>query len=558
MKLLYRSMFALCLMMFVLPIQAFAVDYSIEEMKIDAQLQEDGNVEVTEEQTYTFDGKFNGIIRTLIPKEDTDIKDVRATENNKELTVEQDENEYKILRKGKDETVTIELSYQIENGVAVYSDVADFSWAFFDSGNDSDYEKFSVTIHPPTKTTNVITYGDDLAFDSEEIKESGTVEFDLGHVASGKNGDIRVAYDAALFKTAQITADKLMRKSIESDKQAVIDSHNKFENTRESLSNFAPYVLGVLTIIFISIIFFARQRYKAVRNEVSRKYPTPYFVPEETMSLPATIVYMNFNLANPEILSAALMDLVRIGYVEEVDKNTFKVVNRKTVYQHELLLINWLFDKVGNEGIFKIEDLEAYTSIEANQQTYQEDYQAWQKAVRDEILKTDLFSTNMKERLIMAMVGVLIIPLIIYLGIYDLYMYMTFAIVLAILFLAFATFYKTRTILGAKIKRDWQAFQEKYPLMAEEEWEELETDDQKRAFIYGIGITDKKIDEKNKVLIESFPTDSYLSSPANMLIIAAIVSSNFNHAESTSAASGSTSAGGGTGVGGGGGGSGAF
>ncbi|WP_143695715.1 DUF2207 domain-containing protein [Virgibacillus proomii] len=45
----------------IIPILVFAVDYSIEQSKIVAYLQEDGEVLVTEQDTYQLDGKFNGI-----------------------------------------------------------------------------------------------------------------------------------------------------------------------------------------------------------------------------------------------------------------------------------------------------------------------------------------------------------------------------------------------------------------------------------------------------------------------------------------------------------------
>lgn len=107
-------------------------------MRIDAYLQDDGNVDVIERQTYSFDGKFNGITRAPIAKKGTKITDVQAREDRKALKVEQDNGEYKIYRSGKDEQVTIELTYTIENGVEIYTDATQFQWPFFDSNNQSD------------------------------------------------------------------------------------------------------------------------------------------------------------------------------------------------------------------------------------------------------------------------------------------------------------------------------------------------------------------------------------------------------------------------------------
>lgn len=143
------------------PIQAFAVDFTINETNIDAYLQEDGNVQVTESHTYDFDGKFKGITRSLIPKKGTSISDFQAVENGTSLKVEIEDETYKIFRSGKNETITIELSYLINDGVEIYEDMAQFYWPFFDSNNESDYENLTVSVHPPQATNDAIAYGFD-------------------------------------------------------------------------------------------------------------------------------------------------------------------------------------------------------------------------------------------------------------------------------------------------------------------------------------------------------------------------------------------------------------
>src|SRR5690625_98665 len=109
---LFLSIFVLLLF----PLQVFAVEFSIERTEIDAYLQENGNVQVIETHTYEFDGEFNGITRMLIAKSGTSIRDFMANERGNSLHVELDGQTYKIYRGGEDETVTIELSYMIENG----------------------------------------------------------------------------------------------------------------------------------------------------------------------------------------------------------------------------------------------------------------------------------------------------------------------------------------------------------------------------------------------------------------------------------------------------------
>ncbi|MFP3361537.1 DUF2207 domain-containing protein, partial [Planococcus sp. SIMBA_143] len=79
-----------------------AVEYSIEKTRIDAYLQENGEVHVTETHTYAFEGEFNGITRSLIPKKETAIVDVSAKEGDQALDVEQQVNEYRVYRSGSE------------------------------------------------------------------------------------------------------------------------------------------------------------------------------------------------------------------------------------------------------------------------------------------------------------------------------------------------------------------------------------------------------------------------------------------------------------------------
>src|SRR5690625_7148430 len=100
---------------FGFPSFAFAVEYAIEEMLIEVQLEESGEAKVIENQTYTFDSDFNGITRTLYVKEGSSIQDFRAEENGSTLEVEREDATFKIHRKGNvSETVTIENHYRIE------------------------------------------------------------------------------------------------------------------------------------------------------------------------------------------------------------------------------------------------------------------------------------------------------------------------------------------------------------------------------------------------------------------------------------------------------------
>ncbi|WLR61497.1 DUF2207 domain-containing protein [Guptibacillus hwajinpoensis] len=119
------------LFILLIPVNVWAVEFSIDATNINAQLRKDGQVDVKESHTYEFEGDFNGITRRLISKEKTTIKNFQATENGKELKVEKDGDVYKVYRGGSDETVTVDITYTITNGVERFEDVAQFYYPFF-------------------------------------------------------------------------------------------------------------------------------------------------------------------------------------------------------------------------------------------------------------------------------------------------------------------------------------------------------------------------------------------------------------------------------------------
>ncbi|WP_144463402.1 DUF2207 domain-containing protein [Siminovitchia fortis] len=145
---LKKFIFPTLIFLFLAPSFAYAVDFSISDVKIDAYLQENGDIDVNERHTYIFDGKFNGITREIFPKKGAEISGFMANEGETSLKVEKEGELYKVHRSGKDETIQVDL-YTIKNGMEKYADITEFYWPFFDDRNEADYGKMTIAIHPP-------------------------------------------------------------------------------------------------------------------------------------------------------------------------------------------------------------------------------------------------------------------------------------------------------------------------------------------------------------------------------------------------------------------------
>lgn len=557
-------------MFFFLPKAGLAVDYSITSVSIDAFLLENGNVNVEEIHTYSFDGDFNGITREIIPKEGTKIKEFKATENGKSLKIEKDEALYKIHRKGANETITIAITYTITNGVNVYADVAEFYWPFFDDRNESTYEKMMITIHPPAATDDVIAFGYDQAFEREVIQQEGPVLFQLGEVPDGENGDIRVAYPASLFPSANVTADKAMKGEILKAQTELYEEAAARAKMQESLHSASLYVVIASLLFLVLFVLISGLRARGKKIDVERKMQQAFFIPKETLSLPAMIYFTKGHIPT-EAISAALLDLVRKGFVTKTEES-FQLVKVKPANQHEEILMNFLFYEVGSHGEFQFEDLQKYTKNKLNHGKYQTKMQEWQKAVQMEVKTQPLYEKRGKLRWTFAILGILQLAYsFLTLG-YELFGWFFAFILLSGVYIVLAITYRPKTWNGLMIKHEWQRMKEHLPKISMKTWENLSGDEQMRSYIYGVGINDKKIIETNQKFIQAFKrpntslnsnydVDPYGANIHSLLLIGPLASSNFHSAhkttsESTTSSSSSMSSGGG--VGGGGGGSGAF
>lgn len=551
--------------MFIFTGKAFAIDFTIEKSTIDAKLLDNGDVEVVETHLYDFDDDFEGLTRTLYSKEGTDIVDFQATENDQPLEVEREDAMYKIYRSGSYESVQVELTYRIEQGVQVYEDMADFLWPFIDSSGETPYEQMTITIDPPEETQDVIAFGADQSFEKENIQPDGSVVFELGRVPDGTNGDIRVAYPAELFPAANASPESI-RDDILASEQEGKDEAIAFQNRQDSLSTFAtifvPIVTLILLILMTSSYLKANRLYKSFDQETERFIT----IPKQRLSMLATISFTRSHMLPPEAMAAGLLDLVRQGYVKEHETNHFTLIHQEGANKHEQLLIGWLFEQVGDGKSFSLQQLEEFAKDKQNHEKYQNYDQKWKEAIRQEVKDAKLHQNKTAYRLLIGLSSLLLIPLLIVFPMHELWMWFTFTIILFLGYVGYASFYHPRTEEGARIGYEWDQYKREVAKKPVEEMLSWPQDDLMRAVIFGIGTKDKKLLDQNHALSDVFKNQEYASSYAysfdvsSFILLSVIASSSVQSAHSSAAPSSSSSVGGspGGGAGGGGGGSGAF
>jgi len=545
---------AFVLVLLLLPTQAFAVDFEITEVRIDAQLNEDGTAEVTEQFTYEFEDDFNGITRSLIPKQGTAIENFSASENGNALKVESEDGLYKVYRSGEaGDTVEVELSYQIAGAVEKFEDGAQFYWPFFDESNESEYGDMTIRVIPPAPAANVQALGYGKTYGTEMITNDGSVLFELGSVPAGENADIRAIFEPELFPslTAQ---DGTVRNDLAQDREQLENEAAIFAQNQQTARNFgipAIVIAGALLLAGILLAWFRAFQ----RKQNIRKTPYEFFVPKESMSIPALLHFTNSSSLSPNTISAAIMDLMRKGSIRQLSEDHFELINQNTDHAHEDALIGLLFDDIGNGQEFTLEQVEAFTKEEANHATYNEAMAYWSKGISDEVKAKSFYEKQPIVRLIAGILGALFIGLAIYTGIYELFPWMVASIFLAMFALGFAIGYSPITHEGHVLRYNWRHLKDAMEQLPSEQWDSLTKDEKQRAYAYLLGSDPKTAERKASVFTAAGTEAEATSFIMNPVFMTAI----FVSAASTTSASASGGvAGTGAGVGGGGGGSGAF
>jgi len=549
------------LLMFIfvllIPTHALAIDFDIMEVRIDAQLNEDGTADVTEQFTYQFEDDFEGITRSLIPKDGTSIEAFTARDSRRDLEVEVENGLYKIYRSGNDgDSIQVELNYRIIGAVEKFEDGAEFYWPFFDASNESEYGDMTITVIPSAPAAETEALGYSEAFDTSSVTEDGTAVFDLGNVPAEENADIRAIFEPDLFPgvTAQ---DGTVRDELASDREELENEAAAFARNQQIAKSAGIPAIAILGALLIGLVLFAWMKASRRKREV-RSGTYEFFVPEDSMSIPALLHFTNPTYVAANGMSAAILDLMRKGKIRQISEDHFALANRNTDYPHEAVLMGLLFDTIGDGQEFTLEQVEIYTKNESNHEDYNASTAEWNKEVRAEVLAHDFYEKYIGLRWAVGIMSAVFIGLAIVLGIYGLLPWMALSIALAMLALGFAIGYSPITSDGHKVRYEWRSMKTAMEQLPNEQWERLTTDEKQRAYAYLLGSDQKTAERKANAFTAAEPANDVSGFAMNPILMTAVFVSASTTTSSSASASGGGMAGTGGGVGGGGGGSGAF
>lgn len=376
--------------------------FTIDNVTIDAQIDTEGMIHVRELYTYTFDGSFQGMTRSIgsdIQQFKAYLPDEVATDPTIEigalepLTIEKDESTMKIHSASQDETKQVLYSYVIKGSVDKYKDIADLTYAFFDEENETDLYDVSISIHTPDNIVNEQTHfflHDDK--DGELTTIDGRVVYTNDQLKAGDKSEIRLVFPATELQHMKVTKDKDMEDKILTAERDLLERR---ESLIENTGKMIPVMWTLIALVIIVGIIMLRRHPNRYREKQSIDQLTKQL--EEID--PLFVSYLNqHGYLNEENVIASLFSLKQRGIVtlkevtsvRDKETTTFRFTWTNDVADVDLadgFLREWLFTEKDKEGVYflleEITDDERSSDAvrEEKAEKFQASYAQWSELV---------------------------------------------------------------------------------------------------------------------------------------------------------------------------------
>jgi len=377
--------------------------FEIGEVEIHARMDSDGNMQVTETDTYHFSGAFNGIIVDIHTTGSDGIEHFQAFEVTDQqdipLDIEQssdgDKLQYTIHSPSEDETKVFKLTYSLKNVVQVYADTAELYWKFFDETNPSVLGSVLIDVELPNgaEQAEITAFGHGPLTGVIERADSGIVRYLVSPLPSATMLEVRLLFPGSYVPgSSKISAEPMLDRILEEEQHWKDQSDN-------STAVDAIIALVILMVNLLVGVLMYWKFGKANKSDWKHKYSRE--LPSDVT--PAVVSYLMKKHISTSDIMATMLDLVRKKYVtmqvvkqldeKEEDDYTFQLINTKIndLLPHERALIRWFFEDLGRSGKVSLSDIRKQAENKKRATAFMNQWFKWQDHVRHSVNRLNYF-----------------------------------------------------------------------------------------------------------------------------------------------------------------------
>lgn len=354
--------------------------YSIDRLLINVEIQNNRDILVNDEFTYTFNGDFNGIYLNLNLNGSTgySINNVTIEDNGRDYVLENkndksnnsyeiintnDKVQVKIYSKSSNESKKFKVEYLVKSAAIKYEDFSSLNWSFYTASLENPVHNIELNLKLNSSNFNAnnlyyTVYGDgNFITDTSENNIKITGE----NLTSDLGVDLR-------FQPEFLTIPSIQ-------KHENLDTIDNNRDLKEDSSNDLLFLIIPFSLILLIALFFyfLHKRSKRIFNEALNEYRSNFvFIKDDLLTYPpsntspALVAYLyDKNYTDWSIVPSTLMYLTNKGFYtlcsSSSNENQLINVNFKRVkdsseceYSHLKVLMDWFKEYETNNNEFSL------------------------------------------------------------------------------------------------------------------------------------------------------------------------------------------------------------
>ena len=404
---------------FLISIVSFAANYRIEKLDIEANLQKDGSMVVSEAVTYDID-EINGVYFDIDAKGFGELEDLQVFEDdpntssfkevdtsNYEVSVSDELYRIKLYSKNQNNIRTFKFVYKLPEAITVYDDVAQFNRKMvgkeWQQGINYITAKVIIPVSASYDNSNILVFGHG-PLTGEVDKEGNTVIYRLNNYYPGDFLEAHILMEPEIF--SEYNKSKIVHKDM---KQKLLDMEAKFADEANAERDKAirqqeminkvfekpGLIFGVLSSIWGALMYYIHvifKRKNKVKNSVGK-----YLRELPDNSSPALVGGFMTNSINDNEILATIVDLVRrkVLTLENSDKNSIIILTGSTenLSAQEKAIVDIYINDFGDG---KSLDLKSFGFFQKVPMSTARKFEKWKTIIQSEMDRKDLVFEGFK------------------------------------------------------------------------------------------------------------------------------------------------------------------
>ena len=397
---------------FLISIVSFAASFRIEKLDIEANLQKDGSMVVSEAVTYDID-EINGVYFDIDAKGFGELQYIQVFEDdstggfkevdtsNYEVSVSDELYRIKLYSKNHNNRRTFKFVYKLPEAITVYDDVAQFNRKMvgkeWQQGINYITAKVIIPVSASYDNSNILVFGHG-PLTGEVDKEGNTVVYRLNNYYPGDFLEAHILMEPEIF--SEYNKSKIVHKDM---KQKLLDMEAKLADEANAERDKAirqqeminkvfekpGLIFGVLSSIWGALMYYIHvifKRKNKVKNSVGK-----YLRELPDNSSPALVGGFMTNSINDNEILATIVDLVRrkVLTLENSDKNSIIILtgNTENLSAQEKAIVDIYINDFGDG---KSLDLKSFGFFQKVPMSVARKFEKWRAMVQSEMNRKNL------------------------------------------------------------------------------------------------------------------------------------------------------------------------